>query len=137
MSSWLTSFKSKGRVLCCGSYTSPVLILFDSIFYRIFDFIFLVFEPYDVVDPFTAQCPLSVFGVSLPIKGQFLVSVCQSKAYSKSIAISSKPNPKFPWWNILHRQLILKSTKICSKFVLLEMFKLLCWTILISINTFD
>ena len=83
MSSWLTSFMSKGRVLCGGSYTSPGLVLFDSIFDRIFDFIFLAFEPYDVVDPFTVQCPLSVFGVSLPIKDLFKVNFNFFKTKSK------------------------------------------------------
>ena len=69
MSSLLTSFKSKGGVLCGESYTSVGLVLFDSIFDRIFDSIFLAFEPYHMVDPSTVQYPLSVFGVSLPIKG--------------------------------------------------------------------
>ena len=65
----LTSFKSKGRDLCGGSYTSVGLVLFVSNFDRIFDFIFLPFEPYHMVDFSTVQCSLSVFGVSLSIKG--------------------------------------------------------------------
>ena len=69
MSPLLIFFKSKGRVLCGGSYTSVGLVLFCSIFDRIFGFIFLAFEPYHMVGPSTIQCPLLVFGVSLPIKG--------------------------------------------------------------------
>ena len=69
MWSLLTSFKSKDGVLCGGSYTPVGLVLFDSIFDRIFDFIFLVFEPYHMVEPSTVQYPLSVFGFSLPIEG--------------------------------------------------------------------
>ena len=81
MSSLLTSFKSKGGVLCGGSYTSVGLVLFGSIFDGIFDFFFLAFEPYHMVDPSTVQCP---FGVSLPVKGsvqsqfQFLQNRVQS-----------------------------------------------------------
>ena len=45
------------------------LVLFGSIFDWIFDFIFLAFEPYHMVDPSIVRCPLSVFSVSLPIKG--------------------------------------------------------------------
>ena len=52
------------------------LVLLGSIFDRIFDFIFLSFEPYHVVHPFTVQCPLC----------HFLVSVCQSKDLSKVIS---------------------------------------------------
>ena len=62
-------FLSKDGFLCGGTYTSVGLVLFGSIFDRIFDFIFLAFEPYHMVDHFTVQCPLSVFGVSLLIKG--------------------------------------------------------------------
>ena len=69
MSSLLTSFKSKGGVLCGESCTSVGVVLFDSIFDSIFHFIFLAFEPYQMVDPSTIQYPLSVFGVSFPIKG--------------------------------------------------------------------
>ena len=68
---FLTSFKSKSRVLCGGSYTSPGLVLFGSIFDRIFDFIFLSFEPYTWLTllPFYRSVSLvSVFSVSLPIK---------------------------------------------------------------------
>ena len=35
----------------------------------IFDFIFLAFEPYHMVDPPSVLSSLSVFGVSFPIKG--------------------------------------------------------------------
>ena len=59
----------KGEVLCGESCTSVSLVLFDSIFDRIFDFILLSFELYHMVDPSTVQYPLSVLGVSLPIKG--------------------------------------------------------------------
>ena len=40
----------------------------------------------------------------------------------KSIPISLKPSSEFAWWNTLHSRLILKSTIICSKFVLVKMF---------------
>ena len=54
MSSLLTSFKSKGKVLCGRSYVSPSLVLLGSIFDRFFFvFISLDFEPYDMVDPST------------------------------------------------------------------------------------
>ena len=69
MLSLLTSLKLKGGVFCGESYTSVGLVLFDSIFDRIFDFIFLAFEPYHMVDRSTIQYSLSVFFVSLPIKG--------------------------------------------------------------------
>ena len=68
MSFLLIFFKSKGRLLCGGSYTSVGLVPFHSIFDRIFGFIFLAFEPYHIADPSTIQCSLLVFGVSLPIK---------------------------------------------------------------------
>ena len=107
----LTSFKSKGGVLCGGSYTSPVLVLFGSIFDKIFDFIFSAFEPYHMVVPSTVQCPLPVFGTSFPMKGMFKVN-----------SSSFKTESRFVWWNTLQSQLILKSTIICSKFVLVEIF---------------
>ena len=44
-------------------------MLFDSIFDRILDFIFLAFEPNHMIDCSTIQCPLPIFDVSLPIKG--------------------------------------------------------------------
>ena len=65
----LSSFKSKDRVLYGESYTSVGLVLFDSIFDRNFDFIFLAFEPPHKVDTSTAKYPLPFFGVSLTIKG--------------------------------------------------------------------
>ena len=116
LSSLLTSFKSKCRVLCGGSYTSVVLVLYGSIFDGVFNFSFLAFEPYHMVDPSTVQCPLLVFSVRLPIKG------CQSRDCSKPIPISLKPSPKVSRWNTLHSQLILESTIICSRVVLVEMF---------------
>ena len=58
-----------------------------------------------MVDPSTVQCPLSVFSVRLPIKGPVL-----------------KPSPKVSRRNTLHSQLILESTIICSRVVLVEMF---------------
>ena len=79
----LTSFKSKGGVLCGGSYTSPVLVLFGSIFDKIFDFIFSAFEPYHNVVPSTVQCPLPVFGTSFPMKGMFKVNSSSFKTESK------------------------------------------------------
>ena len=112
MSPLLASFKPDGEVLCNESYTSRGLVLFDSIFDRIFSFTLLSFEQYHMVDPSTVQCPLSVFWC------QF----ANQRSCSKSISISSKLSPKFAWWNSLHSQLILKSTIICSKFVLVEMF---------------
>ena len=69
MLSLLTSSKSNGGVLCGGSSTSPGLLLFGSIFFRIFDFTFTAFEPYHIVERSVIQRPLSVFGVSLGIKG--------------------------------------------------------------------
>ena len=48
---------------------SVCLVLLGKIFDRIFKFIFLAFEPYHMIDPSTVQSPLSVFVVSLPIKG--------------------------------------------------------------------
>ena len=68
MSSLLTSVKSKDGFSCGGNYTSVGLVLFGSILGRIFGFIFLACEPYHMVNLSTVQCPLSVFGVSLPIK---------------------------------------------------------------------
>ena len=58
MSPLLASFKPDGEVLCGGSYTSRDLVLFGSIFDRIFSFILLSFELYHMVDPSTVQCPL-------------------------------------------------------------------------------
>ena len=69
MSSLLTSFKSKCGGLGGGSYTVPSLVLFSNIFDRVFNFIFLAFEPYHMVDPPSVLSPLSVFGVSFSIKG--------------------------------------------------------------------
>ena len=74
----------KGRILCGRSYTFVGLVLFGSNFNSIFDFIFLAFEPYHMVDPYTIQCPLSVLCVSLSIKrpvqsqSQFLQNQVQS-----------------------------------------------------------
>ena len=85
LSSLLTP-KSKSRVLCGGGYTSVALVLFGSIFDRTFDSIFIAFELYHMVDPSTIQCPLSIFSVSLAIKGpvqsqfQFLWNQVQSLA---------------------------------------------------------
>ena len=66
---WKLSFKSKCGGLRGGSYTAPSLVLFSNIFDRVFDFIFLAFEPYHMVDPPSVLSSLSVFGVSFPIKG--------------------------------------------------------------------
>ena len=85
MSFLLTSFKSKGGVFCGKSYTSVGLVLFDSIFGRIFDFIFVAFEPIHTVDPSTVQYPLSVFGVRGPIKGPKLIPISLIKLNRKFV----------------------------------------------------
>ena len=72
-------------VLCGGNYTSVNLVLFGSIFDRIFDFIYLPFDPYHKVDLSTFQCPLSVSGFSLPIKGPV----------QSQFQFLQKPSPKF------------------------------------------
>ena len=69
MSSLLTSSESNGGVLCGRSYTSSGLVLFGSIFVRIFGLILSAFELYHIVERSTIKCPLPVFGVSLAIKG--------------------------------------------------------------------
>ena len=108
MLSLLTSSKSNGGVLCGGSSTSPGLLLFGSIFFRIFDFIFTAFEPYHIVNV-----------LSFSVLCQFLVSVWESKDLFKINSSFLKTESKVCWTILMFK---------CLSF---------CWTILISIYTLD
>ena len=125
MSSLLTSLMWKGGVSCGGS--TPLLVWYCLAVFLIGFFYFIFF--------WTVSHGRSFYCLA------FLVSFwCQfvnKRAYTKLFPIFSKPSPKFTWWNTIHIQLILKSTKICSKFVLVEMFSVVMDNTNINIYRFD